>query len=255
MITKFRSIAVIALLATAVFSYSSCKKDTTSKADTDNTAIGTQIALNLYNSFNGSFGNTDLGSGAPVVNSTVKNGIKLNSFTCGQVIETPVNTTTSQGDSVKNTIVGTNKKVINCDGNVVTGYTLTATTSSIGFKPTYTFDYLVKENYTLKSLAANYAKIGVNGTQTSVIKTQQKSDATKSSVQNNAYDLKDFVIDSSSRPFDITSGTATFVSTGTANGKAFSFKGTITFIGGHKVKISLDGKVITVDLLTGKPIK
>jgi hypothetical protein len=252
MLPKLKSTGVLAVLCACVLFYSSCQKsETKTTGGVDAAKFGSQLALNIYNSFNGSLSGTDLTATKPGVNA-VRNGIKTNEFTCGQVIETPVSFSTNLGDTVKGTVSGTNKITINCTGGAISGYALINDVTSIGFNPTYSYDYIIKENYTVKSLAANYDKMEVNGTQTSVIKTQSKKNKDESSVQNNSYVMTGFIIDATNRPFDITAGSAQFVSEGTNDGRTFSFAGIVEFLGGHKAKVSFDGKIIMVDLLTGK---
>jgi hypothetical protein len=248
MITKFRSIAVIALLATAVFSYSSCKKDTTSSAKNDSADIATKIAVNLYKSFANTITSQSSLTGLPVINS-VRDGKKVNDLTCGQYIEQPYNNIYTKGDSIKDVMTGLNKFVISCDANSQpNGYTYTGSYVNTGFNPFNTYDLTVKENYTLKASAPEFAKMQVDGNQTSVVKTFTKKDG-ESMVQNNAYVLTGLIIDSSSRPFDITAGKATFVSHGNNAGRDFNYAGTIEFLGNHKAKVSFDGKVFNVEIL------
>ncbi|MBB5394874.1 hypothetical protein [Mucilaginibacter sp. AK015] len=246
---KFKPIAVIALLATAVLSYSSCQKDNSSKSTKDDSAtIAKTIAVNLYHSFGSTIASKNALTGLPVINS-VRNGKKVNDLTCGEYIEQPYNNIYTKGDSVKDVMNGTNKYVISCDANNnPNGYTYSGSYVNTGFNPFSTYDITVKEFYTLKALAPEYARMQVDGNQVSVYKTVTKKDG-EYMVQNNAYTLTGLVVDSTTQPFDITAGTATFVSNGTNAGKDFSYSGTIQFLGGHKAKVTFGGKTYDVEIL------
>jgi hypothetical protein len=246
MITKFKSITVIALLATAVLSYSSCKKDNTATAKDNSLEIATQIANNLYKSFANTIANQTTTAGLPTT-SNVRNGKKVNDLTCGQVIEVPYNNVYTKGDSVKDVMIGSNKYVVSCDGNQPNGYTYTGNYANTGFSPYATYNNSVNESYTLKALLPEFAKMQVDGNQASVYKVTTKKDG-EYMEQHNSYTLTGLTIDASSRPFDITAGTATFASTGTNAGKAFSYNGTITFLGNHKATVAFDGKVFDIEI-------
>ncbi|RYU91540.1 hypothetical protein EWM62_06265 [Mucilaginibacter terrigena] len=247
MITKFRSIAVIALLATAVLSYSSCQKDNKTTTTKDNSlAIATQIATNFYKSIGNTIASQTT-TGLPTTTG-VRNGKKVNDLTCGELIEVPYNNVYTKGDSVKDVMIGTNKYVVSCDGTQPNGYTYAGSYVNTGFSPYSTYDNSVDEYYTLKALLPGFAKMQVDGNQVSVYKFTTKKDG-EYMEQHNSYALSGLTIDASSRPFDITAGTATFSSNGTNAGRNFSYNGTITFLGNHKAKVAFDGKVFDIEIL------
>ncbi|MBD1384537.1 hypothetical protein IDJ75_04540 [Mucilaginibacter rigui] len=248
MISKFRFATLLSLVALTVVIYSACKKDTKTLNNNNDAAIAKTIAVSLYKSFGATIASQSNLTGLPVIN-TVRNGIKVNDLTCGQYIEAPYSFTHTQADTAKDVMNGSNKYVISCDeNNQPNGYTYSGNYVNTGFNPSATYDITVKEYYTLKALAPAFAKMQVDGNQTSVYKTVTKKD-NESMVQNNSYILAGLIIDSSSRPFDITAGTATFVSNGTNAGRNFNFTGTIEFLGNHKAKVSFDGKVFNVEIL------
>ncbi|MFD0794436.1 hypothetical protein ACFQZX_12485 [Mucilaginibacter litoreus] len=247
MFIKFRSVAALAFSALAITFYSACTKET--KVTTNNdTEIATAIAVNLYKSFGNTITSQNNVTGLPAGNSVV-NGKKINELTCGQVIDQPFDNTYTKGDSIKDVMTGANKFVISCDDkNQPNGYLYTGNYVNTGFNTVNTYTYTVKENYILKALVDKYAKMQVDGTQISTVKTQSKKNANELMIQNNSYVLKGMVIDATTKPFDLAAGTADFVSNGTNDGREFSFSGTIQYLGNHKAKVSFDGKVIDIEI-------
>ncbi|MBL4675121.1 MAG: hypothetical protein JKY70_02775 [Mucilaginibacter sp.] len=244
---KLRAFAAVALSALTIFSYTSCTKD----AKVDNTAknkeIATQIAINLTNSLAATVASGNNYSGLPTTNSVV-NGKKVNDLTCGEFIEQPFNNTYTKGDSIKDVMVGSNKFVINCQNGQPNGYTYSGEYTNTGFSPYLTtYKNTVKEYYTLKSLANNFAKMQVDGAQNSTYNFTTRKDK-EVMVQTNTYNLKGLVIDASSRPFDITAGVAEYVSKGNNAGRDFSFAGTITYLGKHKAKVTYNGQSIDIEI-------
>ncbi len=248
MISKFRFATILSLVALTVVIYSACKKDTTALNTNNDAEIARSIAVNFYNSIGSTIASKSTITGVPTVNS-VRNGIKVNDLTCGETIDQPFNNIYTKGDSVRDVMTGANKFVVSCDAqNAPNGYAYTGKYVNTGFSPYSTYDNSVNEQYTLKALLPEYAKMEVNGNQTSVYKFTTKKDG-EYMVQNNTYALKGIIIDATSKPFDITAGTATFVSKGNNAGKDFNFAGTIEYLGNHKAKVSFDGKVFNIEIL------
>lgn len=248
MISKFRFATLLSLIALTVVIYSACKKDSTTVKTNNDAAIAKSIAVNFYNSVGNTIASKNAVTGLPTVNS-VRNGIKVNGLTCGETIDQPFNNIYTKGDSVKDVMTGANKFVVSCDGqNQPNGYAYTGKYVNTGFSPYSTYDNSVNEQYTLKALLPEYAKMEVNGNQSSVYKFTTKKD-NEYMVQTNTYALKGIIIDATSKPFDITAGTATFVSKGSNAGKEFNFAGTIEYLGNHKAKVSFDGKSFDIEIL------
>jgi hypothetical protein len=246
MVTKFKSLTAIALVALTVLIYSACKKDVTAVKTDNDQKIAISIANNLYKSVTNLAGQNTKNT-LPVTNS-VRNGKKVNDLTCGEYIEVPYNNVYTKGDSVKDVMTGTDKYVVACDGgNKLNGYTYTGAYVNTGFSPYAIYDNSVKEYYTLAALLPEFAKMQISGTQTSVYKVTTKKDG-EYMVQNNSYVLKNLVIDASNRPFDILSGSANYVSNGTNAGVNFSYSGSITFLGNHKATLVLNGKSFDIPI-------
>ena len=247
MIKKFRFATVLSLLALTVVIYSACQKENKqTNTDNNDAEIAKTIAVGLYNSFGATIASQSTLTGLPAINS-VRNGIKVNGLTCGQVINQPYSFTHT-GEGTEDVMNGSNKFVISCEGSQPNGYAYTGSYVNTGFNTSTTYDIKVVEHYTLKSLAPEFAKMQVDGSQSSIYKTVTKKD-NEAMNQTNTYTLAGLIIDSSSRPFDITAGTATFVSKGTNAGKNFNFAGTIEFLGGHKAKVSFGGKSFDIEIL------
>jgi hypothetical protein len=248
MIAKFRFATVLSLITLIVVIYSACKKDTKALNTNNDAAIAKTIAVNFYTSIGNTIASKNTVTDIPIINS-VHNGIKVNGLTCGETINQPFNNVYTKGDSVKDVMTGANKFVVSCDAqSQPNGYTYTGHYVNTGFSPYSTYNNSVDESYTLKALLPEYAKMEVNGTQTSVYKFTTKKD-NEYMDQTNTYVLAGLIIDSTTKPFDITAGTATFVSKGTNAGKAFNFAGTIEFLGNHKARVSFDGKTFNVEIL------
>ena len=249
MIKKFRFATVLSLLALTVVIYSACQKENKqTNTDNNDAVIAKTIAVNLYNSIGSTIASKNTVTGIPTVNS-VRNGIKVNGLTCGETIDQPFNNIYTKGDSVKDVMTGANKFVVSCDAqNQPNGYAYTGRYVNTGFSPYSTYDNSVNEQYTLTALLPGFAKMQVDGSQSSVYKTVTKKD-NEAMNQTNTYKLTGLIIDSSSRPFDITAGTATFASKGTNAGRDFTFTGTIEFLGNHKAKVSFDGKSFDIEIL------
>ncbi|MFD0765325.1 hypothetical protein ACFQZI_10720 [Mucilaginibacter lutimaris] len=247
MTTKIKSIAALSILALTAFLYSACTKETKVNTPVNNDkAIATSIAVNLYKSIGNTIASQNDKTGLPAA-SGVRNGIKVNDLTCGELIEVPYNNIYTKGDSVKDVMIGSNKYVVSCNGNQPNGYTYSGTYKNTGFSPYAVYDNSVDEYYTLKALLPGFAKMQVDGNQVSVYKVTTKKDG-EYMEQHNSYVLSGLIIDASNRPFDITAGTASFTSNGNNAGRAFSFTGTIQFLGSHKAKVSFDGKTFDITI-------
>lgn len=248
MYMKLKSLAAIAFSALTISLYSSCTKDAT-KANTtsNNKEIATQIAINLTKSLEASVAGGYSFSNVPTPNSVI-NGKKVNDLTCGQVIEQPFDNVYTKGDSIKDVMVGSNKFVVSCENSQPNGYSYAGEYTNTGYSPYLTqYKNTVKEFYTLKSLASNFAKMQVDGAQNSTYNFTTRKDG-EVMIQNNTYNLKGLVIDASSRPFDITAGVAEYSSNGTNAGRAFNFTGTITYLGNHKAKVTYNGESIDIEI-------
>ncbi|MBK0378977.1 hypothetical protein [Mucilaginibacter segetis] len=257
MLKRTRLKSVFILLTAVAFTYTSCQKaaTNTNSSKPDNATISAQIALNLYNSINGTYGGVNVGDGLPVIHGASSNGLKVNDISCGTTTESPISYTTNSGDTVKSTVTGHSSYTINCDETnfSILGYTLVDSTTTIGTAPGYNFHYIIKENYDVATLNSTYTLVSLKGTQTSVISTASTTSADESTSQTNEYTLKDFQIKGhDGNPTTIIAGTALFVVNGTKNGESYSFTGSIEFMPTDKAKLSFDGKVFMVNLLTGK---
>ncbi|WP_147322036.1 hypothetical protein [Mucilaginibacter conchicola] len=245
---KFKTLAAIAFSAVTIFLYSSCTKDSTvtTKTSTDE-EIATQIATNLYKSFTATIASDNNFSGVPAGNSVV-NGKKVNELTCGQLIDQPFDNTYTQGDTIKDVMKGSNKFVVSCDNNLPNGYTYTGEYTNTGFSPWLSsYKNTVKEHYALKITNPGLNIMTVNGTQISTYDYTTRKDGERM-VQNNTYNLKGLTINGSSRPKDITGGTADYVSKGSNAGRAFNFTGTITYLGNHRATVTFNGKSRDIEI-------
>ncbi|TWR31622.1 hypothetical protein FPZ43_03885 [Mucilaginibacter pallidiroseus] len=186
------------------------------------------------------------------INTASTSKQRVNDVSCGSILDFPFEMTTSKGDTAQTTVKGAGRIFINCQDNQVSGYGLLCASKYTGFNTKETFEMEVQENYTVKSLATAFSKMQLDGTQYSLIVNKPKNTKAFQSSQTNNFTMKALVINTSTTPFDIVSGTADFGASGVSDGRPVSFKGVITFLGNHKADVAFDGKVVSVDLLTGK---
>ncbi|TSD67140.1 hypothetical protein FFF34_007025 [Inquilinus sp. KBS0705] len=249
MISKFRSVVILSLVVATVTFYSSCKKDATSTNGADKTKIGAQLAVSLYQSLSTSFNNKN---GATTSSIGTKRTTLADNL-CGTFKEVPVNEISTQGDTVKDTYTGYYRFVYNCDStSKVNGYTQSDSIVNAGFNTAKTYNRLVKEFLTVTKIGTDFTKLSVNGSHYSLIQSQSKTNAAESSSQTNNFTLTSLVLEADGNKMTIKSGAATFNCTGTNDGTAFNFTGTITFLTGYKATVTFDGKTYLVNLLTGE---
>ncbi|ASU35707.1 hypothetical protein [Mucilaginibacter xinganensis] len=256
---KFKVILSIILLAGVATFYTACKKSGTDASGPALSAseVSSQVALDLSQNLFGDYTGINFGGGlnAPSgfatkkhINSRVMQS--LNNPFCGLVIDTTLNETVTAGADSSISVAGHIKFSFNCTGDNLTGFstddnlTIKVSTPQIGLSAT------ILENITLASLdpkvdTANFSLSGsLSETGAYVFKTGTKRAGTRSF----SYVLSNLVIDSNG---DIISGTASFTTKGSGPKGSWAYAGTITFLPGHKVTITISGKTYNVNLQTG----
>ncbi len=259
---KLKLKLITILFLGVALSYTGCKKSNSTPADPKLAPqdVAVKVAANISQSLFGGLGAFDVSAGlngpatAAVHNST---GIGLNNIQrpaghtraivrsaanpyCGLIIDTAVNYAVT-GKDTSASITGRIKFTFTCTNNVVTGYTtldnLTIAYSDLQLALTYN----VAENFTLNTVNS---KLTLAGSLNSNGSYQYKTGTKRSGTEVFNYTLSSLIIDSNSG--DVTSGSATFTTSGTGPHGVWSYQGTITFLGNHHATVTISGKVYTV---------
>jgi len=252
---KFTFKSTLALLIGASLFYTSCKKSQNQPASqtVSNETVSSQIAMNLAQSLSGSFGGASIKDGVSpsAITSSASKLRVSNTNSCGFFTENGINYSSNIGDTIKSNTKGSINYFFNCKNGAATGYTVSDTLITTGTAPKYAFTYNISQDYVVKGLNTNNSQIDLSGSLKSFVDfVYIKKYASLSTSVHNNYVLTDLVINQDDN-FDVTSGTATFVSTGTNSAGTWEFTGSIEFLGNHRAAVTFIGKEYYVDLITG----
>lgn len=254
---NLKALAVLAFVV--MISYTSCRKADNSPLPTSTTDtkapstgdIGSQIALNIVESLNGKLGGVNLMDGIDSVKladfSSPQNRLSTNSLNslCGFFTDSLVNIDRTIADTTIHT-GGNLTFYFNCKNGQKDGYTAYDSLNTIRTTPKGSYQYYVKQYYTIKALTDNHQFIGVNGDiyyyNQSV--THCSCGQTVTTIENVNYVLNDLTINVCGCSRDVLSGTATFK----AYGKNWSVTGSMTFLGNHLADITINGKLYHANL-------
>ena len=245
-----------ALLAGALLIYSGCKKtqDKPSSESVNLQALSGQIALNLAQSLNGSFGGVSIKDGLNGPSNLSANSgsrLKVNDAVvgCGFLLDTGINYNTNIGDTIKSHVTGSIIYRYTCSGGAAIGYTVSDTLVTTGTAPGYNFYYNITQNYVVTGLNVNSPIITLGGSLKGVVDLTYPNPK-NSQHTDNAFVLTNLKIDQSAN-YDVTSGSATFVTRGHNSVGSWEFVGNMVFLGDHKAKVTFNAKSFIVDLITG----
>jgi hypothetical protein len=248
---------VLPLLMGVVISYSACKKtENTATPTTPNTPATTQasveIGKNLAQSIVGAFGGASIKDGVnPSASfSTSKLKVQSNNYNCGFYIDTSLNLTFNQGDTLKAHKTGGVNYYFVCNNNKTIGYDLIDSITTKGSGPGYVFTYAIIQDYHVRGLNTNNSNFSLDGKLKSFTDNQYTKYNTFMSVHN-VYNFSNLYVHADDN-FDITSGSATFNSKGKTNGGGWDYSGTLKFLGNHKAQMTFLNHEYLVDLLTGE---
>ncbi len=247
---------LVLIIACILLVYTSCRKDSSSTPSKStqppsNSALSSQIAVNLSKSLAGSFGGVNLNDGVDSVSVADHLGphhacgCGSSNPLCGFFTDSLVNANTTEGDSVKIHTGGELKFYFNCVNNKLSGYTADDSLSTFRTNATSVSEYRVEQFYTIKALDSNHQFIGVNGNNNLITIVTYNGNSTPV-VGGVFYEFTDLSIDVINK--DILSGTATF----DAYGSNWDIKGSITFLGNHMADFTMNNQIYHVNLLTGK---
>ena len=212
--------------------------------------VSGQIAVTLTKSLAGSFGGVNLNKSLKPKNLVLSYPSQTYSL-CGFVADSVLNYYTNDADTVKSHTTGTAKFVFECQNGQPDGYSAYDTTLTVGTAPKYSFIYNIDQYYRI--YVCGCGLLHVNGTQKADINlTFYDTSLGKATAQNN-YTLNDLIVDLN-KDSDVTSGSATFTSTGTNSYGTWNLSGTITYLGNHTAKVVVGNSTVTVDIRTGKAV-
>lgn len=263
--TKFFLIAI--LLSGAVLPFTGCKKSS-NKPTLDAKTVSSQIALNLAQTLYGGLGGFDISNGLSATASInrkqlmakrqqmilkLNGGKQVNDFGddvgCGLSADTTLNYSATEG-GVSETIAGTIGFTFLCTNNVFSGFNIHDNLTITAKNSTLSGTYKLAENLTAQSQNigqedASYTLGGTFSLSDNVSYTNPKSTTSESYSYNFTTPL---LIDSSG---NIDSGACSFTTSGSNASGNWNYTGTVTFLGGSKVKITINGTAYNVDLQTG----
>jgi len=250
--------AAILLSAMALF-YSACNKVDNKPASTQpttpasNTQIASsQVATNIYQSLSGTYGGVNVYNGLNYPNdNSSKNHHGKNTTGCGFLIDSAITYSFNSGDTIKSNTTGSLYFYFLCDkhGNSA-GFNVADSLLTTGFAPGNTFSYDVTQHFKVGLLGNDFNKFVVDGSIKSLVDLVYTKPSALTVSNDIHVTLNDIVLDLAKH--DIIGGSASFVANGHYGPTSWSAVGTVTFIGDHKAKVTINGISFTVDLITGK---
>lgn len=249
---------IIALAAIALV-YTSCKKYSEGPAanTVDTKTVSQQIALNIAQSFSGAMGGFDFSDGLhPQINAVMPNRKKIviNSVNpeCGLQMDTTLSYSMDI-DTTKLSISGQFKFTTTCINNNVSGLIFFDSLAVAMSTPSLSAKAKIGQNLAITSLnpANPDAKLSFSGTMNMQSDLQYKTGSKQKLSTAFYYKLTSLVIDPTTDGGFI-SGNASFKTTGDTPQGKWDYAGIILFLGDHKVKITINGAVYTVDIRTGQ---
>ncbi|MDR3694347.1 hypothetical protein [Mucilaginibacter sp.] len=249
--TKF--MGALILLSGMALLYTSCKKDAAKQNTTQNQStaaspdvISQQVAANLAKSLAGTYGGVNLSNGlsAPsVIQSDFghQGGSTPNPL-CGFTVDTVLHYTTNVGDTIKSTSNGRIIFYFNCFNGQPAGFLASDSLKTVGTAPGYSFLFDITQYYVIKSLNSANSLLLVNGALKSFVDLTYSKTGIKPTTDHTTYVMLGLTVDLSKNN-DVTSGIATFISTGSNNYGPWTYVGTIKYLGNHKADVTINGKV------------
>jgi hypothetical protein len=251
---KFNLKGALALLMGVTFFYTGCKNNNTPAPASPVVSadlVSNQIALNIAQSLSGSYGGVNLNDGisSPAIATSGASHRAVNSMNslCGFFVDSTLNYNTNIGDTIKSHTGGSLKFYFDCVLGHPDGYTAYDSLRTTGTAPGYSFLYDVTQYYEIKSLNSKNTLLFVNGNLKSFVDLVYDKKGIKPTSAHVFYVLTGLHIDLADKS-DITSGIATFTSTGSNNYGTWSYIGVVKFLGNHKADIIINGKTYHVTI-------
>lgn len=257
---KFKALLSIVLVAGMAVVYTACKKSDSSPAGPALTEsqVTSQVVLDLTQSLFGGYGGINFNDG---LNGPTGFGTKhlkgpllhdLSNPFCGLVIDTTLNETVNAGADSSLAVSGHIHFGFSCTNDVVTGFNTNDNLTIAISTPRLSIMAKILENLTLSTVnpADDNSPLLLKGTLNSSGTYKYKT-GNKSGTRSFNYVLNSLIIDPNNDDGDIRSGSVNFITKGTGSNGSWSFTGTITFLGNHKAKVTINGKTYNVDIRTG----
>jgi hypothetical protein len=237
---KFRSKLIIMLLIGVVLFYMACKKmnSPVAQSQSQNTVsadmISKQVALSLHKSLYG------LSSGSQIK----KPRAGVPNPACGFTVDSVLNFNTTSNDTVSQT-TGRIIFTFNCTNGQSSGYSAIDSLNVTGTATGFSFINNSIQNYIITSLNPANTLLSVSGSIVAFVGVTYTAPATKPTADSTTYTLTGLTINVSNN-YDVTAGTATFVTTGSTNSGPWDYTGTIAYLGNHMANVTINGKVYPV---------
>ncbi|HEY8781170.1 MAG TPA: hypothetical protein VIM16_06120 [Mucilaginibacter sp.] len=246
---KSRLKLTFVLLAGVALFYMACKKDSTNASQgpmTSADVISRQIASNLSKSLSGFYGGIKIGDGIKTPSIITSANAAPNPI-CGFTVDSVLNYTTNIGDTIKSQSNGRIIFYFNCTNGQPDGYRANDSLKTTGTAPGYSFFYNITQYYVISSLNPGITLLSVNGSLKSFVGLTYNKAGVKPTADSTSYALTGLTIDLSKQD-DITSGLATFVTSGSNNFGPWNYTGTIKYLGNHMADVTINGKVYHVTI-------
>lgn len=221
--------------------------------------VSNQIALNLKQMLYGEYGSFSIADGMDMpVNMDIghKGRLKIQSATaqpeCGFKIDTAFQFSLDLSDTAKFDVWNKIKYEVLCTGGVLSGVSVYDSLNVSATTNTFTIVSKSGETLVLKRLVPGdkNSQLSLNGSLNVNATIQPKKASEKPTVGTYNFTLNSLVIDPVKNG-DIIKGSGTFATKGSNADGIWDYKGTVVFLGDHKVKITINGSSYTYDLQTG----
>jgi hypothetical protein len=238
---------ILPFLAGIIVCYAACNKAKNTPVPASQTptagadVVSSQVALSLHKSLAGLYGGIKINDGIKTPSIITRSAT---STLCGFTVDSVLNYNSNAGDTTSHT----NGRIIfyfSCANGVPNGYFANDTLNTTGTAPGYSFQYNIAQYYAITSLNSANTLLSVNGNLVSFVNVTYSTTGIKPTADSTAYVLTGLTVDLTNND-DITSGTATFVTTGSTNYGPWNYTGTIKFLGNHTADITINGKVYPV---------
>lgn len=254
---KSKFLLPIIMLAGMAVVYTACKKSDSSPAGPalSESQVTTQVILDLNSALFGEYGGVNFGEGMQGPSSFGAKHLSgpklhdLNNPFCGLVIDTAINESVTAGKDSTLQVSGHIKFSFNCVNDNITGFSTDDNLNIAISTPELTASAKIIESLTMAIADINNdnSPLTLKGTLNSTSAYKYKT-GNKSGTRAFTYIINNVILGDND---DITGGSISFSTKGTGTRGTWNFTGTITFLGDHKAKVSINGKTYTVDIRTG----
>jgi hypothetical protein len=245
---SLRSIALIGLVAGALFSCNKSNNSTPNANTTDEAAdlVTASLSVNTQGSLN-SFND---------VTVSAETRVNIDSL-CGTVWADSVKRSVPAvpGSNISYSYDAKYSYALNCTNGVFNdSATITSSYSGSFSNTALASTFAGNSNFTVGGLGRNFTAYTINGQYNRSGSFQSKTDTTYSGTESIAITLNNIAV---TKPLlTIKSGNATFTISGNMPKRgAFNFTGNIVFNGGYNATLTINGTVYTINLATGEKKK